>query len=209
MRAGSVWRQISERADNESIELAVGERRIGEQGGDRRLQRQAHAHFGHHVPFAHEVEIGLDGRGAKHHVEAAGSDFRHIAGHDRVAALRHRRRLGKRPFGAHAQGQKADAERLGHDAASGEMTIELVRGRVRVVERRARELKLSSRLERDGPLAASVIKADQVPAVLECRPSRDGRACLPRAPGSLAHPRKGRENDRRDRMGSSRVPCRP
>ena len=86
VRAASVWRQISERADKKPVELAVGERRIGEQRGDRRLQRQADAHLGHHVLFAHEIEIGLDGRGAKHHVEAAGPDFRHVAGHDRVAA---------------------------------------------------------------------------------------------------------------------------
>ena len=67
-----------------------------------------------------------------------------------------------RPFGAHAERQKADAERLGDDAASGQMTIELVGGQVRVVERRARELELSSRLERDGALAVRVIEADQV-----------------------------------------------
>ena len=134
----------------ESIELAVGERRIGEQGDDRGLQREAHAHLRHHVLFAREVEIGLDGRGAEHHVEAAGSDFRHIAGHDRVAAFRHRRRLGEPPFGAHAERQKADAERLGDEPASGQMAIKLVSGRVRVVKRRARKLKLSSGLERDG-----------------------------------------------------------
>ena len=74
-----------------------------------------------------------------------------------------------------------------------EMTIELVRGRVRVVERRARELKLSSRLERDGPLAASVIKADQVLAVLNAVPAEMGAHAFEERPDpSLAPIRDGR-----------------
>ena len=77
-------------------------------------------------------------------------------------------------MGTYAERQKADAERLSHDAASGQMTIEFVCGRVRVGERRARELKLSSRLERDGALAVGVIKADQVLAVLDTVPAEMG-----------------------------------
>ena len=182
VRSASVWRQISERADKKSVELAVGEGRIGEQSDDRGLQRQAHAHFRHHVLFALEVEIGLDGRGAKHHVEAAGPDFRHIAGHDRIAAFRHRRRLGEPPFGAHAEGEKADAERLGDNAASGEMALELGGGQMRVVERRARELELSSRFERDRAFAMRVIEADQGALVLDALPAEMGPHALQERP---------------------------
>ena len=90
VRAASVWRQISERAESSPLSLPSVKGELANERGDRRLQRQADAHLGDHVLFAHEIEIGLDGRGAKHHVEAAGPDFRHVAGHDLVAAFRHR-----------------------------------------------------------------------------------------------------------------------
>ena len=52
------------------------------------------------------------------------------------------------------------------------MTVELVCCGVRVIERRTRKLKLSSRLERDGALALRVVEADQVLAVLKALPSK-------------------------------------
>ena len=93
VRAGSVWRQISERADRSPLSLPSVNGELAKSAVIDRLQREADAHLGDHVRFAREIEIGLHGRGAKHHVEAARSDLRHIARHDRVAALRHRRRL--------------------------------------------------------------------------------------------------------------------
>ena len=177
--------------------------------GDRRLQRQADAQLGDHVLFAREIEIGLDGRGAKHHVEAARSDLRHVARHDRVAALRHDRRLGQRPFGAHAERQKAHSERLGDRPASGEMAIELLGRRVRVVERRARKFELSARLERNGAAAVRVVEADQIAAVLDAAPSRAARACPRAARGCPCRRRKGRAKVGAIERVFFRAPCRP
>ena len=73
------------------------------------------------------------------------------------------------------------------------MTIELVGGRVRVVERRARKLKLPSRLERDGALAVGVIEADQVSVVLNAVPAKMGAHAFQQRPDpSLAPIRDGR-----------------
>ena len=67
----------------EAVGLAFGERRIGEQRGRERLQRQADAELLRHVGFGRIVEIDLDGAGAQHHVEAEAADPRHVAQHDR------------------------------------------------------------------------------------------------------------------------------
>jgi hypothetical protein len=48
----------------EAVGLAFGERRVGEQRGGDRLQRQRHAELLHHVGFGGEVEIHLHGAGA-------------------------------------------------------------------------------------------------------------------------------------------------
>ena len=208
VRAGSVWRQISERADKKSVELAVGERRIGEQGGDRRLQREAYAHLRDHVLFAREVEIDLHGCSSKHHVEAARSDLRHVAGHDRVTAFWHDRGLGQRPFGAHAKREKTEAKRLGHDAASGQMTLELhppSHARRRAARRIAQTVRPARARSRHRP---SRRRGQSGFRRLRCAPSQDGRTCLRAALESLARQHKGRENDRRDRTGLSRAPYR-
>ena len=63
----------------EAVGLALGERRIGEQRGRDRLQREADAELLHHVGFGRIVEIDLDGAGAQHHVEAELADPRHVS----------------------------------------------------------------------------------------------------------------------------------
>ena len=62
----------------EAVRLAFGERRIGEQRGRDRLQRERDAQLLHHVGFGGEVEIGLHRAGAVHHVEAERADLRHV-----------------------------------------------------------------------------------------------------------------------------------
>ena len=89
----------------EAVRLAFGERRVGEQRGGDRLQRERDAQLLHHVGFGGEVEIGLHGAGAVHHVEAERADLRHVGGHDAVAALRHHRHLGARPDRASCRGR--------------------------------------------------------------------------------------------------------
>ena len=148
-----------------AVERAVGERRIGEQRGDRRLQRQADPELGDHVGFVGEIEIGLRRRGAEHHVEAARPDLGHVARHDAVAALRHDRRFGERPFRTEAQREEADPERLADRVHAGQMRVEFggdgVDGRLR----RAGQFELAARLERDRAAAL---------------PGRKGRSARPR-----------------------------
>ena len=78
-----------------AVQAPVGERRIGEQGGREGLQRDRHPKLLDHVGFAGEIVVRLDGTGPEHHVEAAGADLGHVARHDGIAALRHRRRFGR------------------------------------------------------------------------------------------------------------------
>ena len=192
VRAVSVWRQISERADKKPLSLPSVNGELANKAVDRRLQRQAHAHFPDHVLFARKVEVGLHRRCAKHHVEAAGSDFRHIASHDRIAAFWHDRRFCQRPFWAHAKGEKADPERLGHLTAGGQMTIKFRRRSMRVFERRAGKLELPSRLERNGALAVRVVEADQVSVVLDAVPTKTAAHAFQQRPDRRARPHKRR-----------------
>ena len=94
------------RAEREkAVRLAFGERRIGEQRGRDRLQRQRHPHLLHHVGFGGEVVVGLHRAGAVHHVEAERADLRHVGGHDLVAALRHHRHVGAASSSASCRGR--------------------------------------------------------------------------------------------------------
>ena len=73
------------------------------------------------------------------------------------------------------------------------MPIEFFGGQVRVIERSAGELKLSSRLERDGALAVRVIEADQVAPVLDALPAEMAAHALQERPDSPFTPvRNGR-----------------
>src|SRR3546814_21038187 len=64
-------------------------RYVGEQGGGERLKRKADAELLHHVRLAAIVEVGLDGAGPQHHVEAEVPDARHVPQHDAVTPLGH------------------------------------------------------------------------------------------------------------------------
>ena len=89
------------------------------------------------------------------------------------------------------------------------MTIELGSGQVRVVERRARELELPSRLERDGALAVCVIEADQVSPSSMRVPAKMGAHAFEQRPDpTLAAIRDGRMTDAIE-WDLSRAPCRP
>ena len=89
--------------------LALDERRVGEQGGGDRLQRQADPELAHHVGLGREVEVHLHGAGAQHHVEAELADLGHVAAHDLVAALGHPGDVLAAPFRLEAHAQHADA----------------------------------------------------------------------------------------------------
>ena len=69
------WRAIGQKA----VGPAFAERRVGEQRGGDRLQRQADAEFLHHVGFGGEIEIHLHRAGAEHHLQAIAADLGHVA----------------------------------------------------------------------------------------------------------------------------------
>ena len=173
VRLRSVSSQIEGAVGEEAVGLAVEEGRIGEERGGDRLERQADAHLLHHVGFAREVEIGLDGAGPIHHVEAAAADLRHVAGHDGVARFRHHRRLGERPFRARrpSRGSRGRAGRA--FAHLGEMGGDLAAGVVDRAHGRAGELELAAGLERDGAAADRVGEADDVALVEDRMPAEE------------------------------------
>ena len=171
MRSGSVWRRDLRSGGEKAVQLAVGERGVGEESGDRRLQRQPHPELGDHVHFIAVVEVGLDGRGAVHHVEAPRPDLGHVALHDAVAALRHGRRLGQRPFRAHAERKGGNPRGPRDRPAHVEMAFKLGRCFVGRIERGARQFELSARLQRNRRRARRVIEADQTAGILEPLPA--------------------------------------
>ena len=195
VRAASVWRQISERAERKPLSAPSVNGELANSAVIDRLQRQADAQLGDHVGFVGEIEIGLRGRGAEHHVEAARPDLGHVARHDAVAALRHDRRFGERPFRAHAEREEADPERLGDRVGAVQMRVEFggdgVDGRLR----RAGKLELAARLERDRAAAGRVERPISAPSSSIALPAERARACLPAGRRRRARPRRGRASD--------------
>ena len=157
-----------------AVGLAFGERRIGEQRGGDRLERQADAELLHHVGFGRIIEIDLDGAGAEHHVEAEVADLRHVAEHDRVAALGHDRQLAAGLVGPHADAEEAEPKPVADRLALLEVTGRFGTGLVEVLERRARQLELARGLEADGAVGAG--QRDDLAVLLDRPPAELGQA---------------------------------
>src|SRR5690606_24071067 len=64
-----------------------------------------------HVRFGSKIQIGLDGRGPIHHVEATRSDLRHIASHDAVTLFWHPRHVLEGPCRRKTEAQETKSER--------------------------------------------------------------------------------------------------
>ena len=64
------------------------------------------------------------------------------------------------PFGRHSKPQKADAERVGNLLDLRQMRLQFQSRLVQRLDRRARQLELSARLQRNRAAASNVIKAD-------------------------------------------------
>ena len=133
-----------------AVGLAFGERRVGEQRGRDRLQREADAELLHHVGFGRIIEVHLDRAGAEHHVEPEPADLRHVVEHDRVAALGHDRQSSRALVGPHAEAEEAEPEPLADRLALVRVPSRLGAGLVQVLERRAAQFELAGRLEADG-----------------------------------------------------------
>ena len=95
-----------------AVGLAFGERRVGEERGRDRLERQSDAELLNHIGFAGIIEVHLDRARAKHHVESEVADLGHVVQHDRVAALGHHREVGARLVRPHAEPEEAEPEPL-------------------------------------------------------------------------------------------------
>src|SRR3546814_1187530 len=92
----------------EAVGLAFGEGRVGEEGGGERLKGETDAELLGHVGFGAIVEIGLDGAGSEHHVEAEIADLGHVAQHDLVAALGHDGEVGAGLVRPHAEARSEE-----------------------------------------------------------------------------------------------------
>src|SRR6185312_3152506 len=146
------------------------ERRIGEQRGGDRLQREAGAEFLDHVRFGREIQVHLHGAGARHHVQAERADLGHVFAHDLVAALGHPRHLVAPPLRLEAHAEETQAHAVGHRAHFLQMRIHLAAGLVDGFQRRAGELQLAGRFQRDIRLVAgerdrNIAFAGDLPAV--------------------------------------------
>ena len=127
---------------------AVHERGVGEHRRRERLQREGRPELAHHVSLALEIQVDLNRARAKHHVVSASALLRHVRAHNLIPPFRHHRHLGHRPLRVKPDSQESvplfPRQRVhGLDVPS----HLLVRLR-QVLQRRAREFKLSTRLER-------------------------------------------------------------
>ena len=198
----------------EAVGLAVGEGRIGEQRGEQRLQAQRQPHLRDHVGFRGEVDVGLHGGGAEHHVEAEAADLGHVARHDLVALLGHDRRLVAAPQRAHAEVEETDAQRP-RARAPAPRNGRPVRPRS---DARRRAARPTIRTGRPAPAKWRRRLAGRTDRSARPRPRSAPSRCLSRNPSSSAlmpsRPDSGAAlighgpADRRGRKGSSRVPCR-
>jgi hypothetical protein len=108
----------------------------------------------HHVRFARIVEVGLDGAGAQHHVEAHGADARHVPQHDGIAALGHDRQFFAGLVRPHAKAEETETGARADRLHLIEVAPGFGAGLVQVFQRRARQFELARRFEADGAVAA-------------------------------------------------------
>ena len=158
----------------EAVRPALGEGAVGEQGGGDGLQRQRGAELHHHVGLAVEVEVGLNGAGAQHHVEAQLALLGHIGAHDVIAALGHDGDVLAPPQGVEAQPQEAEIQLVRDLLDLHQVLAGLVADVVNVLQRGARQFELSARLQADRgaeALGVPALQGDDVVALQHRRPA--------------------------------------
>src|SRR3546814_6715695 len=121
-------------------------------GGGERLKGETDAELLGHVGFGAIVEIGLDGAGSEHHVEAEIADLGHVAQHDLVAALGHDGEVGAGLVRPHAEAKETEPQPFARFLAAGEVAPGLGTRLVKSLKLRAGELQLAGGLETDGPV---------------------------------------------------------
>ncbi len=133
----------------EAVGATLGKGAVGEQGRGNGLQCQRGAELHHHVGLGLKVQIGLDGRGAQHHVQAQPALLGHIGAHNVVAALGHDRDFLARPQGVEADAQEAQVQLIRdlldlHQVLAGFRTDVVDR-----LQRGTRQFELSARFQAD------------------------------------------------------------
>ena len=98
---------------HETVEAAVGDRRVSEHGCEDRDQAHAHAKLQHRVGLCAEVEVDLDRGGLLHHAVAEGTDLLHIRRHKVVAGLGDPLDIVKRAHRLHAKVQEVELQPIG------------------------------------------------------------------------------------------------
>ena len=151
------------------VGLAVQKRRVREQRGRHRLQRQAHAQLLDHVRLGPEVEVHLHRAGPVHHLRAERADLFHVGRHQRVAPLGHHRHVRLRPLGRGAKADEARADLVGDLPHLGQVRVHLVAGLVDGFQRRARQLELPAGFKAD--VGAVAFQPDQVVAFQHLLPA--------------------------------------
>ena len=124
-------------------------RRVRKQSHGDGLQRQTYPELFDHVRFGLVVEVGLDGAGAQHHVEAEPAFLRHVVAHDPVTGLGHERDLVAPPERRETEPEHAEPELVANFAHLAQVLVQLVAGLVHGLQRRSAQLELPARLKRD------------------------------------------------------------
>ena len=128
---------------------ALVERRVREERRRDRPEPHTDAQLADRVLLAGEVVVGLHGGRAAHHVEAVLSALGEVDLHDPVASLRDPVEVGLLRERVEADAEPHEPEVVGDVADLGEVSARLRADAVHVRQRRARELELATRLERD------------------------------------------------------------
>ena len=157
----------------ETVGLALGEGRIGEQGGGDRLERQADAEFLYHIGFGRVIQVNLDGAGAKHHVEPERTHARHMLSHDLVAPLGHHRQFGAGLVGPHPEAEEAEPKSVADRFDLLQMAAAFGAALVQIAERRARQFELARGLEAD--IAVGSGQRDDLAVFLDGLPAKFGQ----------------------------------
>ena len=157
-----------------AVGLAFGERRVGEQRGGDRLQRERDAEFLHHVRFAGEIQVDLHRAGAGHHVQAQLPHLGHVRLHDLVAALGHPRHFIPPPLGLEAHAQEAELQFVGDRFHFLQVRADFAAGLVDVFQHAAGEFQLAGRLQRDRGAVAQ--QGDDLAVLFHRLPAKTGQS---------------------------------
>ena len=152
------------------VQLAVKERRRGEQRRCHRLQRQSHPQLFHHVGLGGIVQIDLHCAGPIHHLGAMRANPAHVVGHQPIPALRHHRHLIARPLRRGTDAHELDPQRISNRCDFIQMVLQFRRDFANRDQWRAGQFELATGFKTDiGTMAG---QADHLVAFAQGRPAK-------------------------------------